>query len=320
MNKIDIVLATYNGEKYLREQLESIQHCDGYSELIHQLIIIDDGSTDSTASLIESAQAEDSKIRYYPFDGKKRGAAKNFSRGVQYSQAEYIMFSDQDDVWNTNKIRDCFNAICKEVTATPCLVFTDVQIVDENLEVISESYFSLKNIGKDWYASLSNLAQQNVVSGCTTLFNRALLSRAFPIPDSAYMHDWWLALIASVEGKIIFLDQPTIRYRQHANNTIGARKKRIFLIHQVLPRFVKSMDSVVLQAKTLVQRYPELSDNSTLSTLASLESLSFTQRMKCLLDKILYRSNVKGSIGLLIYLIFYSSSLSKRLLSRNTTD
>ena len=310
---IDIVLATYNGDAYLAQQLSSIQHSEHYHQWINRIIVSDDGSSDNTQKIVEQLQKQDSKITWVENTGQTKGPKSNFSFGVGESNANYIMLCDQDDIWLPTKIEKSIQKI-KEAeqklgSQTPILVFSDVQIVDENLNEISPSYFTLKHISKDWYLNFDNLCQQNVVSGCSLICNRALIDKAFPIPESAYMHDWWLAMVASRCGYIGFIDQALMQYRQHDHNNIGANKRtkldlcQRFLFH--LAQFEKSVVQIIKQAQVFkaFEREHNLPANNTIQLLATLEQLGRLQRVKLLTNKSITRSNFAGRIALLIVLL-----------------
>jgi len=321
---IDIVLATFNGEFYLEEQIKSIQNNHQYLECIARLIIVDDGSTDKTAEIVRLLGLSDTKIEWLLNSSGKHGPSNNFAFGLEQTHSQYIMLSDQDDVWQPDKIelsiqkikqleRKCEKKaevnLAEKAADIPLLVFSDKEIVDENLQLICGSYFELKNIPKDWHMKFEQLCQQNVVSGCTMLFNRALLNKAMPIPQQAYMHDWWLALVASRCGKIAFIDQPLIKYRQHHNNTIGANKRsKLSLItqfNQQLIQFEQSFLQTIEQAKAFesFEQEQQLNNNRTISILANIKNISISQKISLFAKKTINRSHLFGIIALLIVLL-----------------
>jgi hypothetical protein len=226
------------------------------------------------------------------------------------------MLSDQDDVWLPEKIQlsiDRIKQLEKEFgprhLLVPLLVFSDKEIVDEKLQSICSSYFTLKNIPKNWHVKFEQLCQQNVVSGCTMLFNRALLNKSMPIPEQAYMHDWWLALVASKCGKLELIDKPLIQYRQHANNSIGVNKRSklnsIARFYQHLKKFEQNFLQIIEQAKAFdsFEQKNGLSKNLTIDALANMHNLSKSQRIVLFINKTLTRSHFFGKIALLIVLV-----------------
>ena len=219
---IDILLATYQGETFLESQLESIL-LQSYSN--YHVLIRDDGSTDRTLSIIETfCQKYPDKIFHIP-SSERLGAKGNFSELMRHSKAPYLMFCDQDDVWLSNKIEMSFKkmqSMEKEYgSQTPLLVHSDLTVVDQKLKVISNSFWEYSQLKP--IAELNRLLAHNNITGCTVLINRPLANKVSSIPKEAIMHDWWLGLVASCFGKIDFLNKPTILYRQHHTNDIGAK-------------------------------------------------------------------------------------------------
>ncbi|WP_051143799.1 glycosyltransferase family 2 protein [Psychromonas hadalis] len=309
---IDIVLATYNGEAFLAEQIESLQHSNGYDEWVNRIIVVDDGSTDATESIVKRFSLADKKISWVINDSGLHGASNNFTFGLSLTTAPYIMLCDQDDLWLPEKIQqslDKIQTLEKQNGSMPLLVFTDKQIVDEKLQTICPSYFKLKNIPKNWHVKFANLCQQNVASGCTMLCNRALVDKAMPIPQQAYMHDWWLALVAHRCGKLELIDKPLIKYRQHNNNSIGANyRSKLNLFTQFnkhLNQFENSFLQTVEQAKAFAQfeKNNKLPSSKIVTTLVNIQSLTKSQKIKEIINKRVQRSHFIGRIALLIVLL-----------------
>ncbi len=220
--RVDILMATYNNVPFLEPQIESILRQDHTS---WRLLIRDDGSKDGTREVGERyAKRFPRKIRVVHDECGRLGPCGNFARLVEYSDAPYIMFADADDVWLPDKIRISL-ARCREIEGpsreTPALVFTDLEVVDENLDTIAESFWRYQRLDPT-KTRLNRLLTHNVVTGCTVLFNRALRSVAVPIPGDAKMHDAWMALTASAFGRIDFIPKATVLYRQHGANRVGA--------------------------------------------------------------------------------------------------
>lgn len=309
---IDIVLATYNGQTFLADQIQSIQQCIGYKKLISRFIIVDDGSTDNTLNIIKALALQDSKIELHLNTSDLHGPSHNFSFGLNKTTADYIMLSDQDDVWLPEKIERSLHKIqslSEPSSSTPLLVFTDKIIVDDSLNVLCDSYFELKNIPKTWHLTFKQLCQQNVVSGCTVLFNRSLLEIALPIPEKAYMHDWWLALVASRCGQIAFIDKPLIKYRQHDGNTIGARKKEvikmIFQFPTYFNAFKKSHQAVLNQAIVFqsFEHKHKIPCDPTISVLADFSQASRFKKIYYFYNQNVTRSHFLGRVALLMCIV-----------------
>lgn len=248
MNTIDILLATYNGEKYLTQQLDSI-----VSQRFTQWRIIarDDCSSDNTRQLLNEYQQKfPAQFQILDDELGNVGILQNFSLLMQHSTAPYIMFCDQDDIWLPEKIELSLNAIkdaeCDN-SEIPLLVHSDLKVVDEQLNILAESFWHYQNLNPK-LDSLNRLLVQNTVTGCTVMINRKLLTLAKEIPQQAIMHDWWLGLIAATFGKIIIVNLPTVLYRQHSNNDTGAKQWTLGYIFKKALTFFSS-DAIALTQK-----------------------------------------------------------------------
>lgn len=221
-SKIDILLATYNGEKYLEEQLDSILN-QTYENF--RLLISDDGSKDNTRKILEKYSKKDNRIILF-FQEKNLGVIKNFEFLLRKVENKYYMFSDQDDIWEKNKIE---KSIIKLEETNSDLVYSDLEVVDENLNIIYKSYWKLKGIYKKIkkYNNFKSLYLNNFVTGCTIIAKSEQIKDVLPLPNTSkyILHDYWIALIISQKGKITYIEEPLIKYRQHKNNKIGSKKR-----------------------------------------------------------------------------------------------
>lgn len=225
-NKVVVLLSTYNGERYLSEFLDSLL------AQTHQnwcLNVRDDGSQDNTRSILKAYRdSNEERIRNLDFSHAEVpvGPVQSFARLMKGSAGQYFMFADQDDIWSHRKIElslarmQVQEKICSP--QTPILVHSDLAVVDCHQRMIAPSFMAYRNLDP-LRNKTCQLLVQNVVTGCTTCFNRSLKELAQDIPDAVIMHDWWLALVASCFGVIEFIDQPTVNYRQHGQNLVGAR-------------------------------------------------------------------------------------------------
>ena len=247
--RIAILLAAYNGELYLKEQMDSLfaqQNQDW------DLIVSDDCSVDSTYDI----------LRWYKDKYKERvillnndmpsGSSKNnFFRLLENAEGyDYIMFCDQDDVWNQDKVGDTLQSMRQlenEEPQVPCLVHTDMKVVDSSLNLLQQSFVKSSLLDPK-RCELKQLVIQNVVSGCTTMINAALREKALLPADRASirMHDWWCALWAAAIGRIDFLPIQTSCYRQHGKNVVGAKdvNSLSYLIHY-LKRFSQNKQALL---------------------------------------------------------------------------
>lgn len=222
---VTILLATLNGEKYLKAQLESIA-AQTYENW--QLVVGDDGSTDQTLEILKEFQKEHpNQVIIYENNPPFGSAKGNFINLLRNSYGPHFMFCDQDDVWKRDKIYLTLQKMEALETRygdkVPILVHSDLSVVDENLEMVAESFFQYANLPKR--VMLNRLVVQNSVTGCTVMINRCLQQfflQQLPIPK-IIMHDYWAALIAKVFGKIGFVNEPTMLYRQHGHNSVGAK-------------------------------------------------------------------------------------------------
>ncbi|PQL92484.1 glycosyltransferase family 2 protein [Apibacter adventoris] len=226
MNKsISLVLATYNGEKYILEQLDSIMN----QELLpNEIIIIDDCSTDRTYSILESYNFKEIKVQIIKNE-KNVGPITNFKRGINLATSDFIALCDQDDIWLPNKLKLSLNAILKlDFNNIPCAIFTDLRLIDEHNKLIANSLHSKWNIDPskfDFFLILTS----NVVTGCTLLFNKLMQSEIQSMPEDILMHDYWIALIGYSIGQIKYVKQETVLYRSH-NDSVTSKKQSSFIM------------------------------------------------------------------------------------------
>jgi glycosyltransferase involved in cell wall biosynthesis len=224
VDRIAILLATYNGEKYLDQQIRSLI-AQTYRDFV--VIARDDHSGDRTLEILTRwSAAWPDKINVVSDNCGNLGLLGNFSRLMQVCDAPYFAFCDQDDIWLPNKLDLMVNEIkrleAQVGIATPILVHSDLTIVDEKLQHISPSLFCHRRINIERDVQLRYLIFTNVAVGCASMGNRALLALARPIPEKFPVHDWWVALVASSCGLVRTIEQPTVLYRQHGRNQIGA--------------------------------------------------------------------------------------------------
>ena len=221
---IDILMSTYNGERFIRDQLDSIFN---QNIVDWRLIIRDDGSSDATCQIISEYQKKNpGKILVVEDAGENLGACQSFFRLMPHSTAKYIFFCDQDDIWVHDKMEMQIHAMQKieatSVKGCPILVHSDLKVVNEHQELISESFWQYQKIRPNQMRKLNRVLVQNYVTGCTMLINNPLLEFARSGVTNPIMHDWWILLIATAKGKVVTMEKATVFYRQHAENEIGA--------------------------------------------------------------------------------------------------
>ena len=227
--KTAVLLAAYNGSAYLPALLDSLR---SQTDPDFSVLMQDDGSTDNTPDLLRSAAEADSRFLFASEQGQHLGAAGNFISLIRQAQADYILLSDQDDVWEPEKIALLKQAMqdleAQYGTETPLLVHSDCSLIDGDGNLLGESFFRRQG----WNpaaVSLQELLVQNNVTGCTLLMNESLrkLVAVHAQAKELFMHDWFIALTAAAFGRIAFVNRPLTRYRQHGGNQIGASMRSL---------------------------------------------------------------------------------------------
>ena len=222
---VEILMATYNGEAYVRAQIDSIlAQTDGR----WHLTVSDDGSTDGTPAILdEYARRYPDRITRYRSGRRFGGACGHFLHLMSRCDAPYMLFCDQDDVWRPEKVGRMLAALEAIGADTPGLVFSDLMPVDDELRPIADSmmaYQDQRAEGLDYRA----LLMQNVVTGGAMGVTRALKELAGNVADERdiLMHDGWLAALAARFGRIEYIPEALSLYRQHGDNSVGARDVR----------------------------------------------------------------------------------------------
>jgi glycosyltransferase involved in cell wall biosynthesis len=215
---VQILLATYNGERFLREQLDSLFN----QTFSHFTVLIrDDGSTDNSLRIIETYQQKyPSKIIVLKDNKKNVGAAQNFGILLEHSTADYIFFCDQDDIWLPEKIEVSLKRMKLTEAGNiikPCLIFSDMKAIDEAGNITADSVWKQLHLNPEYF-TLNRLLVQNIPHGCTMLMNKAMRILASPIPKDAILHDHWIALLAVTCGNFNFIQEPTLLLRDHAQS------------------------------------------------------------------------------------------------------
>ena len=201
---ISVCMATYNGSKYIKEQLESI-----LSQLPEdaELIVSDDGSKDDTLELVRGFQ--DARIKIITGPGK--GPVKNFENALREAKGDTIFLSDQDDIWKPDKLDKVLSAYDEN---TEC-VLHDAVVTDAGWEILIPSFFAWRKVH---HGLIKNIIK-NSYTGCCMSFTKELAEKALPFPEGIEMHDWWLGLISEKEGTSKFIDDKLLYYRRHGENT-----------------------------------------------------------------------------------------------------
>lgn len=283
MKSIDVLLATYNGSKYIQEQINSVLlNFDRLKSFNCNLIISDDDSSDNTVDLIKQYCKIDSRV-VFTNNNKKGGVRENFEFLIGITKADYVFFCDQDDFWLPRKIEifiDKFLEVEKG-NDEPILIHSDLCVSDEYLSPIDSSMFRYQNINKS--PTFPEIIASNSVTGCVMACNKKLieLARVGNIKKSI-MHDWYMAIIAIAFGHLYFIDHSLILYRQHGNNQVGAKSfglREVFDIKNIINKYKKAKSSVAStksQACLFLNDYTKLLNEDEKSLLRDFSSLTRT--------------------------------------------
>ena len=226
--RCSVAMASYNGELYIAEQIESVLKNIGKKD---ELIISDDGSSDKTREIIQTYMAKDSRIQL--IDGPRRGVVKNFENALKHTTGEVVFLCDQDDVWTDNKVQKVLDAMNSGVT----LVLHDAEVF-QGEEVVYPSFMQHRGSRRGVFQNIL----KNSYIGCCMAIKRELLEYAIPFPQKICMHDQWIGLISEIYGKSCFIDDRLLRYRRHGKNassmtgqkTSKKIQDRVFLVLSLL--------------------------------------------------------------------------------------
>jgi glycosyltransferase involved in cell wall biosynthesis len=318
--KVDILLATYNGAGYLRQQLESLAKQN--TQYPYEIIIGDDGSTDETMDIITAFKSAHPTLVsvHHTSKDEPKGPLHNFSRLMRMSNSDYSMFCDQDDMWDENKVETTISIIheleLKSPHNMPVAVFCDMRVIDRDGHPFRSSFFN------DLHA-LSNVAVQrlittpstflvtNFVSGTSLGFNRSLRMLTQNPPAGAYLHDCWVLLVGGLVGKVAFIPERLASYRLHGRNTAGAQPasdlttpagiiSRLFTSNY---SYIKRWEERATLIKSERQLYGLLSDatRKMIDDYSTVGSVSFVKRKRIQLKYgVPYRRAVFGLIAHLV--------------------
>lgn len=276
---LSIALATYNGEKYLREQLDSILK---QSIQDFELVITDDSSTDSTLKILNEYAEKDSRIKVFTNE-KNLGFKKNFEKAISLCSGDYIALSDQDDVWTENHLQVLLENIGGNdfVGANAFLCDEDAKPTGTDLLSCSKIDF-FPNSKDDWFFFLLH---SNIFQGAACIFRKSLVQKSIPIPENVKFHDYWLALIASVNGGVTYVNECVLYYRQHGTN-VTKNEKWKFLKKIILLKKAKSDAEFKINI-----------------LMALDEKINLLNYKECIENAILYHNKQKNSFFCMRYFI-----------------
>jgi len=315
MSRIEIILSTYNGETYIKEQLDSIIRSSFKN---WHISVSDDCSTDSTCDILRDyVQKYQGKISLHINDSNM-GSTANFLSSLKRVAEEtknqdeqtYFMFCDQDDVWLKDKLYLTLKAMKrlerKIGTVKPSLIFTDAVLAGEDLSYINNSFYKAghRNIRN---LSVSRLLIENRCIGCTVMMNRALVDMVGKDYENIRYHDWWVALIASAFGGIRFLRVPTLLYRQHAGNQVGQGGFASYVKSRMTDRqdIENRLNDTFAQAQAFYECYKGrlgYKNAMVVNEFSKLPSRSFMMKRYLILRYRFFKSGFLRNLALLLFI------------------
>lgn len=311
---ISIALCTFNGERYLGALLDSLLT---QTTQPRELVACDDCSSDSTLELLNEFRSR-APFRVSIIPSRKHlGVIRNFEVAFSACREEYIAPCDQDDVWKPDKLEILFRLAGQmklEPGHGPYFVHTDVDLVDSQLQKMGVTFLEHQALKPPRLQQYKTLVSQNYIPGCSSLFSRDLLDYALPIPEEAVMHDWWLALIASIAGEIRYDPSRTVLYRQHEENLLGSESrfsmKTLRKIAAIKPALAIIEKNFTASANQAIAATARLSANNVTipdavsSYLDSLKSSKFRSLVSVISGKV-GRANFLRNATLLAAILLY---------------
>jgi glycosyltransferase involved in cell wall biosynthesis len=307
---VDVLLAVYNGERYLPLLLDSLlaQTIQGF-----RMVVSNNRSSDETRAVLERYRERfSSRLCVLPMPEAHLSAHANFARVTEAGDAPYVMYADADDVWHPDKIERTLQAMRagerQYGPEVPLLVHSDLRVVDEELRCLAPSFWRYQFVDPR-RTELRQLILQNCVTGCTTMLNRALFNLGRPIPADACVHDHWYALVASAFGRIVPISQPLIEYRQHGANVTGAKKWGLpYVVSRARHLYAENgtrqtIDRNILQAGAFLARYETRlspTQKRVVENFAAIRRHGVVARRYSLVRNRFWKAGVVRNVGLFL--------------------
>lgn len=305
MSEITVVMASYNGEAYIEEQINSILSGTFQDFLIQ---IYDDGSTDRTREIVkEIAKEHPGRVELF-CNAKNKGVVRNFIEGAKNSDAPYVMFSDQDDVWLPEKLSKSLAGIKKREKEVgegmPVVFFTDVKVVNGELMEIAPSFHESSRLDAR-KTDLPHLLMENKMNGCTMIINRAVVEKLGSVPGKLRMHDWWIGLIGAAFGDVSYLPEATLLYRQHEGNVVGSQSFLNYVRDRLssVQRQREALKKTEEQAEDFLEVFgEELSEEKreVVEAFAALRRESFIRKRYLLIKYGFWKTGLIRNIGVFL--------------------
>jgi len=306
MGMVTIVMTTYNGEKYVAEQIDSILSAS-YQDTL--LSIYDDGSKDNTMSILQEYENQFPEKIHVHQNEINLGVTLNFLHAVCQTTTDYVMLCDQDDVWKPDKVAMTLKRIrhieAQKGKDTPLAVFTDAIVVDQELAVLQDSFFKSGHLNPR-KTDLPHLLMENKLIGCTVMINSALrkILQSRSLPSEARFQDWWLALIAASFGRIGYINEGTLLYRQHGGNVVGNTGFLTYVKNRItsLRKQREALYSLQCQAGEFHEIYGDLlteENRITIERFANLHTTGFIKRRLQILHYGYLKTGIIRNVGLM---------------------
>lgn len=300
---VTILLATYNGETYLRQQLDSLLN-QTHKELF--ILISDDLSSDRTPGIIKEYEKRyPNQIKSLKNIKASGSPQNNFFRLLSSADDDYIMLCDQDDIWLPHKVEVTLKEMkqmeLKWGNDLPLLVHGDLSVTDEEGAIRQNSMARFQNIAVHDNRFTHYLVENNI-TGNTVMINRSFLSFLTYIPKQCMMHDWWLGLLASCFGKISYIDQPLLLYRQHGSNQVGSRGQMEQYVSRLTQkeRVKEEYRKMFLQARAFLKQYGQEMDSEkreALEQFVTLPDKSRLEKVRIIWKYKFYKSTIIRTFG-----------------------
>lgn len=304
---VAVLIATYNGEQFLKEQLESI-FFQTYTNF--KIYLSDDASSDSTIEILKYYKAKYPQKVFYSVNEKNIGFVKNFEKLLLACTEEYVALSDQDDIWYSNKLQKQMEVMfqLKELNENlPLMVHSDLEVVDANLKKINDSYFRLRSYKLKEEKDLGHILGPSGVMGNTILMNQKLLHCVLPFPEKLDVHDYWIGVKCEFFGKRKTIFEPLVRYRIHEKNYSNKLDKLIKKSNYFfwLDRDIKLPNMETNRKLFLPDLIPKISNKKDLDIInAYLDYLEFNKNRVRIYFLLLKYSLVKRDLFFRVKLFF----------------